>query len=62
MTVYDSIELTEEEIAAAILEGKKRKYFHTKHAEYWAAQEKNRRGAARDQTNNAALITPAHPK
>lgn len=36
---YDSVELTEEELKAAILEAKKKKYFKIQHAEYWASQE-----------------------
>jgi len=37
--VYESIELTEEEIKAAIYEAKKKKYFHEKHKEYWQSLE-----------------------
>ena len=37
---YDAVELTEDELKAAILEGKKRKYFREKHADYWQDQEK----------------------
>lgn len=37
---YESIQLTEEEIQAAILEGKKRKYFHEKHGKDWEEKEK----------------------
>lgn len=36
---YDKIELTEEEIKAAILEGKKRKYFKEQHKDYWIEAE-----------------------
>lgn len=35
MKPWDDIILTEEEKEAAILEGKKRKWFHEKHKEYW---------------------------
>lgn len=38
-SLYDDIELTEDEIHAALLEAKKKKYFHEKHKEYWEAQE-----------------------
>lgn len=38
-TIYDSVELTEEETKAAILEAKKKKYFHEKHKDYWEAFE-----------------------
>ena len=37
---YDAVELTEDELKAAILEGKKRKYFREKHADYWQDHEK----------------------
>ena len=42
MTIYDSIELSESELAAAILEGKKKKYFHEKNKDYWLGQEKTK--------------------
>lgn len=32
---YNSIELTPEEIEAAILEGKKKKFFRLRNADYW---------------------------
>lgn len=38
-TFYDTVELTEDEIKAAILEGKKKKYFHEKYKDYWEALE-----------------------
>jgi hypothetical protein len=38
-TIYDSIILTEEEIQEALLERKKRKFFHLKHRDYWQALE-----------------------
>ena len=38
--IYDAIELTEEELKAAILEGKKKKYFHEKNKDYWEKQER----------------------
>jgi len=38
MSVYESVELTEEEFIAAILEGKKKKYFRLKNADYWKEQ------------------------
>lgn len=37
---YDEIELTPEEVEAALLEARKRKYFHVKHLDYWKEQEK----------------------
>lgn len=37
--IYRDIELTHEEIEAAILEGKKRKYFREKHKDYWEEKE-----------------------
>lgn len=40
MKPWDDIVLTEQEKEAAILEGKKRKYFHEKNKDYWVYQEK----------------------
>ena len=37
---FESVELTEEEIKAALLEGKKKKWFHEKNKEYWDNQER----------------------
>lgn len=37
-TVYDEIELTPEEIENALLEGRKRKFFHLRNREYWQEQ------------------------
>lgn len=37
---FEAIELTDDEVKEAILEGKKKKYFHEKHSEYWIEQEK----------------------
>lgn len=42
MNIYESIELTPEEIEAALLEGRKKKYFHVKHREYWETQDKTK--------------------
>lgn len=39
MSIYDSIELTETEIQEALLERKKRKFFHLRNREYWEKQE-----------------------
>jgi hypothetical protein len=39
MTIYDSIELTDQEKDAALLEARKKKYFHERHAAYWQVQE-----------------------
>lgn len=39
---YEAIELTEEEIKAAILEGKKRKFFKERSKEYWQSLEKEK--------------------
>lgn len=36
---YEHIILTEEEIKAAIIEAKVKKYFHEKHKDYWESQE-----------------------
>jgi hypothetical protein len=36
---YDKIELTPEELEEAILQGKIKKYFKTKNAQYWADKE-----------------------
>lgn len=36
---YDHVHLTEDEVKAAIYEGKKKKYFAEKHANYWKEQE-----------------------
>ena len=35
---YDKIELTPEEIQEAILERKKKKYFHERNKKYWEAK------------------------
>jgi len=40
MKPWDDIVLTEEEKEAAIVEGKKRKFFHDRNQEYWQKQEK----------------------
>ena len=37
--LIEAIELTEDEIKAAILEGKRKKYFKLKHEDYWKEQE-----------------------
>lgn len=39
---YESIELTDEELKAAILEGKKKKYFKEQHKDYWIEAEKKK--------------------
>lgn len=39
---YSLIELTEEEKDAAILEGKKRKYFKSQHSAYWQSLEEKK--------------------
>lgn len=39
MKPWDDIVLTEEEKEAAIVEGKKRKWFHERNKEYWQKQE-----------------------
>lgn len=39
MKPWDNIELTEEEKAEALTEGRKRKYFHDKNKPYWIAEE-----------------------
>ena len=36
---YEEIQLTEDELKLAILEGKKKKYFSQKHSQYWIDQE-----------------------
>lgn len=36
---YKEVELTEQELAMAILEGKRKKWFHMKHAAYWESLE-----------------------
>jgi hypothetical protein len=41
MTFYDHIELTPKEVEAALLEARKRKYFHEKNKSYWEEQEQN---------------------
>lgn len=55
MTFYDNIELTTEEIEAALLEGRKKKYFHEKNKDYWVTQEKTKQGrplpGSQDQTH-----------
>lgn len=39
---YDSVELTPQEIEAALLEAKKKKWFHLRHADYWENLEPDR--------------------
>lgn len=39
---FEKVELTEDEIKAAILEGKKRKYFREQHRDYWIEVEKKK--------------------
>lgn len=34
--LIESVELTDEEIRESILEGKRKKYFHNKHKNYWS--------------------------
>lgn len=41
---FGPIELTPEEQADAILEGKKRKYFHEKHKDHWAEEKVDIKG------------------
>lgn len=36
---YSHIQLTDEEIQAAITEGKKRKWFHERNVEHWIKEE-----------------------
>lgn len=43
-TIYDSIELSEQEIKEALYEAKKKKWFHERSKAYWEAQEKTRSG------------------
>jgi hypothetical protein len=38
--IYDSIELTSEELQEAISEGKKKKWFKLSHSQYWLDQER----------------------
>lgn len=40
MKPWDNIELTDEELQAAVTEGKKKKHFHEKHIDFWIAEEK----------------------
>ena len=44
MSVYDNIELSEDELREAILEAKKKKFFHEKNKEYWEGQEVKKYG------------------
>ncbi len=44
------VELTPEELEAAIWEGKIKKYFKEKHKHYWDEQEKEHRKTGRDTT------------
>lgn len=37
--LYGDIELTDEELKAAVMEGKKKKYFHERSKQYWENQE-----------------------
>lgn len=47
MPVYE-IELTPEEIEAALLEARKKKWFHLQHADYWAMLERSTRQSSRE--------------
>lgn len=38
---YDSIELTPEEIEQALIEARKKKFFHLRNADYWKDQIQN---------------------
>jgi len=39
--LVEAVELTEDELREAILEGKRKKYFKEKHADYWTGFEGN---------------------
>lgn len=41
---YEEVQLTEQEIKEALLEGRKRKYFKLKHQEYWLNAEQQKKG------------------
>jgi len=49
---YDIIELTPQEVEAALLEARKKKYFHEKHKSYWEEQEKNKVKSSRLNTRS----------
>lgn len=42
--LYEAVNLTEQEIKEALLEGRKRKFFKEKHRNYWHAQELVKKG------------------
>jgi len=54
-TIYDSIELSEQEIKDALLEARKKKYFHEKNKDYWMAQEKE---GAESPKPQASIVKP----
>lgn len=60
---YKAIELTPEETEAAILEGKKVKYFREKHRHYWEQLQKNETNQADDtiEESFAKALPKANP-
>lgn len=62
---YNSIELTPEELQSAILEGKKKKYFHEKNKGHWASLEKGTTKQVVYQSDGPVLpesVVPIHPE
>lgn len=62
-TIYDSIELTETEVQEALLERKKRKFFHLKNKSYWESLE-SKKGKTKvisylSHTENKECISPS---
>lgn len=41
---YEEVQLTEQEIKEALLEGKKRKFFKLRHQDYWSNAEQIKKG------------------
>lgn len=59
--IYDSIELTPEELQEAIAEGKKKKWFKLSHETYWIQEERKaleREAEAKRIAKEKRRITP----
>jgi hypothetical protein len=57
---YKDIELTPEEIEAALYEGKKKKYFHEKSKEYWQERETTKDDKPKGRTKKTDIQTGEH--
>lgn len=47
LALINAVELTEEETALAIFEGKRKKFFNLKHKDYWQSLDKTKNAKAR---------------